>query len=82
VRSIEPAEARRSAEAARAAAAALLEEDASLGASVLAHGIIAVAEHALRAAEAREEERRLRVRGRRTGCGCRRRRLEAPAMTT
>jgi hypothetical protein len=65
VRSIDPSESRQKAEAARAAAARLLDEDASLGSSVLAHGIAAVADHALRAAEAREEERRLRE-GRRT----------------
>jgi hypothetical protein len=60
VRAVEPAEARERAEAARAAARALLDEDASLGSSVVAHGVAAVAEHALRAADARDEERRLR----------------------
>jgi hypothetical protein len=60
VRALEPAQARERAEAARSAARRLLAEDASLGASVLAHGVAAVADHALRAADARDEDRRLR----------------------
>lgn len=59
VRAIEPAEAREAAESARKAARALREADPSLGAAVTAHGIVGVAEHTLRAAQAREEERRL-----------------------
>ena len=60
VRAVEPAEARTRAETARAAARRLLEEDASLGSGVVAHGVASVADHALRAADARDEDRRLR----------------------
>jgi uncharacterized membrane protein YgaE (UPF0421/DUF939 family) len=60
VRTTEPVDARELAERARQAARALRDRDASLGASVLAHGVAAVAEHALRAADARDEDRRLR----------------------
>jgi len=60
VRAVEPEEARERAEEARAAARRLLEEDASLGSSVVAHGIASVADHALTAADAREVDRRLR----------------------
>jgi uncharacterized membrane protein YgaE (UPF0421/DUF939 family) len=56
VRTIEPAEARDAAERVRSNAAAVV---ATLGASVVIHGVIAVAEHALRAADAREEDRRI-----------------------
>jgi Fusaric acid resistance protein-like len=59
VRAIEPDAARRAAEDARRAARKLREADPSLGAAVLAHGTVGVAEHTLRAAQAREEERRL-----------------------
>jgi hypothetical protein len=59
VRAVEPDEARAAAESARAAARRLREADDSLGAGVVAHGAVGVAEHTLRAAEAREEERRL-----------------------
>jgi hypothetical protein len=59
VRAIEPAEARDAAQAARDAARELRDADASLGAAVMAHGAVGVAEHTLRAARAREEERRL-----------------------
>lgn len=59
VRAVDPAEARTAAESARNAARALREADSSLGAAVAAHGIVGVAEHTLRAAQAREEERRL-----------------------
>jgi hypothetical protein len=37
----------------------LRETDPSLGAAVIAHGVVGVAEHTLRATRAREEERRL-----------------------
>jgi hypothetical protein len=60
VRTTEPGEARELAEGARRAARALRDRDGSLGASVLAHGVAAVAEHAQRAADARDEDRRLR----------------------
>jgi hypothetical protein len=60
VRAVEPVDARGRAEEARAAARRLLEEDASLGSSVVAHGIASVADHALTAADARDEDRRLR----------------------
>ena len=60
VRAVEPEDARERAEEARAAARRLLEEDASLGSSVVAHGIASVADHALTAADAREVDRRLR----------------------
>lgn len=59
VRAIEPETARAAAEATRAAAQRLREVDSSLGAAVMAHGAVGVAEHTLRAARAREEERRL-----------------------
>jgi hypothetical protein len=59
VRAIEPDAARAAAEAAREAAQRLREADSSLGAAVMAHGAIGVVEHTLRAATAREEERRL-----------------------
>lgn len=59
VRAIEPEAARAAAEATRAAARGLREADPSLGAAVMAHGAVGVAEHTLRAARAREEERRL-----------------------
>ena len=59
VGAVEPERAREAAEAARAAAQRLRAADSSLGASVVAHGTVAVADHTLRAAEAREEERRL-----------------------
>lgn len=56
----DPDEARESAELARDAAESVLEGDESLGAGIVAHGVMRVAEHALRAADARDEERRLR----------------------
>jgi uncharacterized membrane protein YgaE (UPF0421/DUF939 family) len=59
VRAIEPNEARQAAATARRAAQALREADTSLGAAVIAHGVVGVADHTLRAAQAREEERRL-----------------------
>jgi hypothetical protein len=65
VRTVDPEEARATAEAARAAAARVRERDASLGASVVTHGVIAIAEHALRAAAAREEDTRLAAEARR-----------------
>jgi uncharacterized membrane protein YgaE (UPF0421/DUF939 family) len=54
VRTIDPKEARAMAEEARVAAARAREQDASLGASVVTYGVISTAEHALRAAAARE----------------------------
>ena len=59
VRAIEPDAARAAAEAAREAARRLREADTSLGAAVMAHGAVGLADHTLRAARAREEERRL-----------------------
>jgi hypothetical protein len=59
VRAVEPEAARAAAEAARNAAQKLRDADSSLGAAVVAHGAVGVAEHTLRAAQAREEERRL-----------------------
>jgi uncharacterized membrane protein YgaE (UPF0421/DUF939 family) len=59
VRAIEPKAARDAAVATREAARRLRETDPSLGAAVIAHGAVGVADHTLRAAEAREEERRL-----------------------
>ena len=59
VRAIEPEAARAAADATREAALELRKEDSSLGAAVMAHGAVGVAEHTLRAARAREEERRL-----------------------
>jgi hypothetical protein len=54
VRTIDPDEARMTADAAREAAARAREQDSSLGASVVAYGVISIADHALRAAAARE----------------------------
>jgi uncharacterized membrane protein YccC len=54
VRTIDPDEARVTAEAARDAAVRAREQDASLGASVVTYGVMSIAEHALRAAAARE----------------------------
>ena len=59
VRAIEPETARAAAETTREAARRLREADSSLGAAVMAHGAVGVADHTLRAARAREEERRL-----------------------
>jgi uncharacterized membrane protein YgaE (UPF0421/DUF939 family) len=59
VRAIEPDLAREAAAAARKAVENLTAADSSLGSAVIAHGAVGVAEHTLRAAEAREEERRL-----------------------
>lgn len=61
VRAINPAEARKRADVARTAARRLLAEDDSVAASVIAHGIGAVADHAARAAEAREEDLRAKA---------------------
>lgn len=59
IRAVEPEEARDAATHARAEAAHLRATDRSLGAGVIAHGVAAVADHALRAAAAREEDRKL-----------------------
>jgi len=59
VRSTDPDAAREGARRAQAAAGQLRRADDSLGAGVLAHGVVAVADHTARAAAAREEERRL-----------------------
>jgi hypothetical protein len=59
VRALELDKARAAAESARDAARELREADSSLGAAVMAHGAVGVAEHTLRAARARDEERRL-----------------------
>jgi uncharacterized membrane protein YgaE (UPF0421/DUF939 family) len=59
VRATEPVEARAAADRAEAAARVLRERDASLGAGVVAHGVVSIAGHAHREADAREEERRL-----------------------
>jgi hypothetical protein len=59
VRAIEPDDARAAAARTREAAQRLRDADGSLGAGVIAHGAVGVAEHTLRAARAREEERRL-----------------------
>jgi uncharacterized membrane protein YgaE (UPF0421/DUF939 family) len=59
VRTIDPDEARARAEAAETVAARARERDPSLGASVVTHGVISIAEHALRAAAAREADSRL-----------------------
>lgn len=59
VRSVEPERAREAAERARAEAERLPAVDRSLGGAVLAHGVSSVAEHALRAADARERDREI-----------------------
>ncbi|HEU5244630.1 MAG TPA: sugar porter family MFS transporter [Gaiellaceae bacterium] len=61
VREIEPDSARAAAARTRDAAGRLREADPSLGAAVMAHGAVGVADHTLRAAQAREAERRLAV---------------------
>lgn len=61
VRAIDPTAAREKAEAARVAALRLLDQDASLGSSVVAHSVTAVAAHARLAADAREEDTRLQA---------------------
>jgi hypothetical protein len=58
VRTTDPAEARDAAERARRTVAGL-EVGSSLGAGVVAHGVLAVAGHALRAADARDDDRRI-----------------------
>jgi tetratricopeptide (TPR) repeat protein len=60
VRAVDPAEARKRADAARDAARRLLAEDDSIATNVIAHGVASVADHARSAADARDEERRLR----------------------
>jgi hypothetical protein len=67
VRSTEPSEARQRADVARDAARALLDEDDSLGSSVVAHGVASVADHAQAAADARELDRRLHQQMQRNG---------------
>jgi len=59
VRTIDPDETRARAEAVQTIAARARERDPSLGASVVTHGVISIAEHALRAAAAREADTRL-----------------------
>jgi hypothetical protein len=66
VRAIDPAEARKRADAARTAARRLIDEDNSIAANVIAHGIAAIADHALSAADARDEDRKLRQQMQRT----------------
>jgi hypothetical protein len=58
VRTTDPGAARAAAERARREAASV-DSAASLGGAVVAHAVIAVAEHALRAADARDEDRRI-----------------------
>jgi sugar transport protein len=57
VRRVRPAEARSAGEAARAIAESTADD--SIGGGVVRHGVIAVADHALRAAAAREEGERI-----------------------
>jgi len=59
VRAVEPDDAREAARRARDAGARLRETDDSLGAGVIAHGTVSIADHVVRQADAREEERRL-----------------------
>lgn len=58
VRTTDPAVARASADRARLKATRA-EDGASLGAAVVAHGVTSVAEHALRAADARADDRKI-----------------------
>jgi hypothetical protein len=60
VRTTDSEAARERADDARRAASELLEADDSLGGGVLAHGVVGVADHARNAADARDEDRRLR----------------------
>jgi sugar porter (SP) family MFS transporter len=80
VRAVEPEEARTAAERARREAHAAIGAGASLGGSVVAHGVIAVAEHALRAADARDEDRRVAEELRRRGLRSRATRIRGEAM--
>jgi hypothetical protein len=59
VREIDPGRSREAGDVAREAARRLRSTDTSLGAGVVAHGVVGVAQHALRAAAARDEDRRL-----------------------
>jgi uncharacterized membrane protein YgaE (UPF0421/DUF939 family) len=59
VRAVEPTDARAAAQNAREAGDRLRAADDSLGAGVVAHAVVSIADHALREADAREEERRL-----------------------
>ena len=59
VRTIDQQGAEQAADRARAAAERLRAEDASLGASVLGHGVDSIADHAVRRAAARAEDSRL-----------------------
>lgn len=60
VRETEPDAMRKRAERAREAARNLLAARDTLGATVLAHGVVAVADHSAEAADARDEDTRLR----------------------
>jgi uncharacterized membrane protein YgaE (UPF0421/DUF939 family) len=59
VRAVEPDDARSAAGRADDAVAQLADVDGSLGAGVIGHGVASIAAHALREADAREQERRL-----------------------
>jgi sugar porter (SP) family MFS transporter len=80
VRATDPVEARHAAEQAREVAGGLTGADATLGGGVVAHGVVAVADHALRAADAREEDRRLHEELRRRGLRPRAARIQRSAM--
>jgi sugar porter (SP) family MFS transporter len=80
VRTTEPPEAREAAERAREEAHSLSRPAATLGSGVVAHGVIAVAEHALRAADARDEDRRVAEELRRRGLRSRAVRIQREAM--
>jgi sugar porter (SP) family MFS transporter len=72
--------AREAAERARQEARRLSRAGATLGRGVLAHGVIAVAEHALRSADAREEDRRVAEELRRRGLRARAARIHRGTM--
>lgn len=59
VRAIEPPDARIAAGVAQEAVGELAQADGSLGAGVIGHAVASIAAHALREADAREQERRL-----------------------
>jgi uncharacterized membrane protein YgaE (UPF0421/DUF939 family) len=59
IRAVDPTDARAAADRARRAANRLLNADSSLGSGVVAHAVASIADHTLRAAEGREEERKL-----------------------
>jgi sugar porter (SP) family MFS transporter len=80
VRATQPHEAREAGDRARREAQRLSVDRATLGGGVVAHGVIAVAEHALRAADARERDRQVAEELRQRGLRPRAARIQRNAM--